>query len=290
MSCIDRWTAEYGDPWEEEQLLDKLEERYMNYFDVKYSCGHGTHKVYIDPADDRTEKISWYESTIMCYDCYRKRWHMADAKAQKKIHVLHLPNMSPLEFKCLARGQREANKEALRKIGFRWEKLRQTNDTGVTFDGWELMYNICASTKEELDSRVGNLVLECLKLGYSVGNESLLELNTYINAERTDPSQKAPKDAKDEPLPIPSTQNPQNPQSAPKGEPSSMPSTKGCFNFLRDLHGDDYQQGWDGKIRGKKNAYYYFFGGKMYSCTNEQRNAIVSYWQQVGKWRKKNNK
>lgn len=93
----------------------------MAKYSYPYACGHGNGIVnLIGKTADRERKLAWYADNFVCPDCYKKQKEEEDATAEKTAS-LHVAVLDKVWFAVQVHGQIQANKDALQKLGYRWE-------------------------------------------------------------------------------------------------------------------------------------------------------------------------
>lgn len=135
----------------------------MAWWELKYACGHGTHRVQLyGPHRDRESKAAWYEKEVVCPECWKKQQQEKEASKPKEVignyNINSFNKSRPLVFTLEAVGQRDQNKEALAELGFKWRKSFDT--------GWQLKYFIEFTTKEELKEKYDDIIKKLEPLGY----------------------------------------------------------------------------------------------------------------------------
>ena len=236
----------------------------MGWQTVKYACGHGEHQVQLyGKQSDRDNKAEWYERNVVCPECFKKQKQEEDANAEKTIRFEYEPERESLVVRCIAQGQREANKDALLELGFKWRKVEKGTDW-KPFSAWELVFDFAFRDEDELFRKFQGLVAKCGKLGYTLKDDDRYSFAlTY--EDRILPDLKEYKQYV-----------------------STKPSPEGCFDFMVDKHGEDYYKKWNGKIYGRPGGYNYYVDGEKFSCTDAQRDAITKYQSAMEQWRKEN--
>lgn len=92
----------------------------MAQYSYDYKCGHGRGTVRLyGKESERQRKLAWYADKFVCPDCYKKQMAEEDARAAKTAS-LHLAIYDDVYLSIQVHGQLAANKEALKKIGYRW--------------------------------------------------------------------------------------------------------------------------------------------------------------------------
>ena len=220
-----------------------------------YACGHGYHEVNVTGFNrrDKDSRRDWYERNVVCPECYKKQKQEEDARAPKELHGRY---QSHLVFVIRAKGDIERNKEALANIGFKWHK---------NLESWELEFSLPFRTKEELKDGYEALLKRVEPLGYKPYKDKPLAglphydlMHIKSDLEQYDEYKKV----KDQIPP---------------------PPADTCYDFMRELHGDDFRS-WNKKVYGKRGGYNYYIKGTNYPMSDEQRDAIEAYNKEREEW------
>lgn len=98
----------------------------MAKYTISYKCGHGSYeKQLYGKETERQRYIAWAEDNMLCPDCYKTKARADDAAAEQ-IASIHTSSIEPVLI-CIVRGRIEANQDALRALGFEWQRI----DTGA---------------------------------------------------------------------------------------------------------------------------------------------------------------
>lgn len=232
----------------------------MAKYTYQYACGHGTGVVSLFGKNaERERKLAWYADNMVCPDCYKAQQQAAESKAEKVAVVKYYAASIPL-FSVVVYGQTFENKEKLKELGFVFaddyeEGIKGLFSISKPKKAWQRMFQ--AKNETELFENIEKIVADVAELGYVFKNNSinLLDMGLLQTQWAKIAEHKANK-----------------------------PAYNGCFEFMKDRHGEDYHQKWNGKIYGHSGQYNYYIDNKKYNMTDEQKAAIETYRAAFAKW------
>jgi hypothetical protein len=234
----------------------------MAQYNIKYACGHGsvTKQLYGKNAD-RERKIRWSQENLVCPDCYKAQKRAADDAAEQIIYL----ETRGIDGAVSARaaGRIEANKEALKAIGFEWSReYGGTLDLLATSEPpLALVQYHTFTTDDEMKSWLRDLVRAVRPIGYVVkDNISALDRGVFALAAEKRAQERA--DA--------ATQLALNPR----------PVRPSWFEAAMQAPGDG--KGWNGKFYGRS----IYVNGTQVRLSPDQVAELEAYQVRLGAWRK----
>ena len=247
----------------------------MAKYSYPYACGHGTGTVTLyGKTSDRERKLAWYEQNMVCPDCYKAKKSAENEAAEQVATIKYRLGGGAPVFSVIVHGKIQANKDALKGIGFyldydEAEGLRGFLATKEPPKAWQKTFE--ARSEKELLEQVEAIINELAPLGYQFKDtpSNLIDMGMLFQQWQEIAKKETEKQA-------------------------NKPPYNGCFEFLKKRHGDDYAKReraggnpWNGKIYGKKGGYNYYIDDTRYSMTDEQRAEIVKYQTAMSEWREK---
>jgi hypothetical protein len=237
----------------------------MAQYDVNYSCGHGSiSKQLFGKTSDRVQKIAWYERNLVCPDCFKSQKRIEDENEKQIAYVEAMGARGAVTIR--ASGRIEANKDALKAMGFGW-----TSEYGglgfylsTTEPPLALVISHTYTTPVELSGWYTDLEIKLSDLGYEIKN-NINELDFEMLCRTVE--QNAAKAA----------------ENAAKRLANPRPKRPGWYDALMTDNGSTRRC--NGKLYGKINYWRIYVSNVEHRLTNEQAAEFGAYFKSFSAWK-----
>lgn len=260
----------------------------MAKYDVKYKCGHeGTVELFGN-QDERYRKIEWMEHNMLCPACYKA--HLNDIKANAEKEVLcrwEAPSHNVLDiYFIILVACNTADQAVFEGRGYKKAAYYTYGHQHIAID--EYKYYKLFSQKDYLQDGTIPLLYKKIVINANIVDDikkeqQKIEEMGYKNIDKENwETAKIEELLKTYEKEIKAADENELEHEKLNPKPNSN-----CFDFMKEKHGENYKNSWNGKIYGRRGDYNYYIKGINYSCTDEQRDAIIDYQKAFEKWREK---
>lgn len=220
-------------------------------YDVKYACGHGSHTIELyGKSVERERKIKWYESNVVCPECYKLQ---KQQEAQAKGLELHV-EINPIDLNTpiviYFDGDTMPHKDDIKALGYRW--------------GYKPVSGLAGLFGAQKPSKVWSKCIAINELESALKQAEPLQPKVINNIRAIDMAAYRDYSAK---------------HSATQAKIDAIPKPK-CPDIINGKR-------WNGKVYGKSGHYTIYLDGVKRDITDDERDSLLEYLQQREEYNKK---
>lgn len=247
----------------------------MAKYTYDYSCGHGTAEVELyGKHDERDRKLQWLSDTRVCPDCYKKSMREQDAAAEQ-ILTINFVGPSDIRFAAQVSGKIEANKDALKALGYSW----QDSTTGGVMSLLNMSkpkrmlvkYSPSLDSLEAATAWFAGITEEAAALGYKatdgIGPLDIAMIQKIISGREAQAAAKAEKAAK----------------AAEVQATDPKPATSPLRKRIAELEKSSGSK-WNGKFYGGKGHWHFYVNNEKHPASNAEIAERETQLKELAAW------
>lgn len=237
----------------------------MAKYQVTFSCGHAQEMQLVGPHKERERKIAYFEKSGQCSACFKAAARAEDAQAEAVVTVKAYSIGAGPMLACQATGKIEANKKALKQIGFRWsDEAMGFSDFLSLKPTWNFVLTHAFQDSAESSAWLADLKSKLHEIGYRlVAEDNLLDSGMFLRAASEHAAAAAER------------------QRVLAAHPK--PERPAWYEAIRAQHAN---AAWNGKFYGKSGAWRIYVSNTEYRLSDPQYDELAAYLAKLAEHRK----